>query len=88
MAISLEEKLEIEKKVKDWSENLKKRKEECKDDHKEVAWFPISISNRTRYTDVDGMCKYCLTYFDRSLNQEERKRINDFYESLREPMTI
>ncbi len=72
-----------------WS-GIESRKKEClADGHRKPEWFPYIVTNSSKHGNiVKGFCDYCLAPLERPLNTEEHERINKFYQSLDEPVTI
>ena len=74
-------------KVENWVKELKEHLKECeREGHKDVMWFGYNASSHSSYRDqVLGMCRYCLSFIERPLNEEEARRITSFYDSLNIP---
>ena len=79
----------LKERVADFSANLKRRREECGDNHKDITWYGFTPTSKNGYrSKVNGQCNYCLTNLSRSLNRKEQLSIENFRESLNYPMTI
>ena len=92
--INQKEKKRIEglsKKAREFLINeIPRRRKECEaEGHKKPYETQYVISSDSRYTDkVSCGCQYCLGSWERNLNESEARGIQEFYKSMREPMTI
>lgn len=87
---SVEIKMSVDDSVDAFLKSLTSEKRICETDGCKIAWIPYTVTSRSNpLTDqVSGICLRCGQHYSRGLNEKELREVSQFYESLREPMTI
>ncbi len=76
-----------EQTIDDFLNDLSKRREECElKGHADEHWFFHNAFNR--YGPIEGICNYCLSPIERSLNSEEQMAVERAIKSQYAPFTI
>ncbi len=74
------------KKARELLDKIPERRKECEEaghhlDYHELSYMITNKSNPL-LDRVRGICYHCLTRIDRPLNEKERRRVSDFFDSL------
>lgn len=69
---------------------VQEKRQECEQNgHKSINWKTYNQTSKSSYFDkVGGRCNYCGDNLERTLNDDERRKLDDFYNSLNNQITI